>query len=423
MKAEEYFIKPQTSAQKQFCALLGFFKDGLPAQEVAKKYGYTTSTLYTLVRNFKKQIKNNPASDPFFKINSPGRKKHTDHQLKSLVISLRHKNYSIPQIANIVETSTENKISHSELWHILNKEGFKKLQRRSQKNKKHSFLPENILLPKVKEIDYSETSFTSEAGALLMVFAKLLRKINIENIINKVNLPGVHNLTPIQSFCSYLALKLNANDHNIKNSVWRIDRGLGLFAGLNIPPDTAWFRNYSKSVSNNKSIKLLYEFCNHFNGSDIIPDLNKISSAEINYILNKNIHEVLYDWSYKTSNTINSLIFILHNHLKSHTHKSALDTTIEHPGGPLNLNITFDFAMTIICFGLYAQLDRFLHNNKKQVTSSIISKLRNIDSKIKITQDSITVAIKHKGLLNVLKKIASKQERISWLNNAEVCFV
>ena len=57
MEPRDYFLQPNTITQKQYEALRSFFVDRLSAEEVAKKYLYTKSAFYSLVADFKKNLK------------------------------------------------------------------------------------------------------------------------------------------------------------------------------------------------------------------------------------------------------------------------------------------------------------------------------------------------------------------------------
>lgn len=131
MEPYEYFIKPQSKAQKQYCALTAFFKDGLSAEEVAKQFGYTRSAFYSLVRDFKRKLRNNPNEPIFFASKSVGRKGNGNLlAMQRLVVSLRQKGLSSTDIAGVL-SQVEKGISQSGIWKILKQYGFKKLHRRT----------------------------------------------------------------------------------------------------------------------------------------------------------------------------------------------------------------------------------------------------------------------------------------------------
>lgn len=148
MNPSEYFVKPQSTAQKQYCALAAHFKDGLPAEKVASMYGYTTSAFYSLVRDFKKRLENQD-SDPFFRTSAPGRRVRGDMpKIEALVVSLRRMNLSAAQIAQAMHAGG-HRISHAHVWRILKKNGFGRMARRSRKaiREAHRLVQEGTVLP------------------------------------------------------------------------------------------------------------------------------------------------------------------------------------------------------------------------------------------------------------------------------------
>ncbi len=146
MDTTEYFNKPQTTAQKQYCALAAFFKDGLPAKTVAKRYNYTIYAFYSLVRNFTKQLRTNREEDPFFKSKIMDRKKFSNKiDIERFIVSLRKKNLSNIQIAYAMNY-LGIKISQSKIWRILNKNGYKRVRRR----KKSDILKGEMILESIK---------------------------------------------------------------------------------------------------------------------------------------------------------------------------------------------------------------------------------------------------------------------------------
>ncbi len=134
MNPSDYFCKPRTTAQKQYCALTAFFKDGLSAQAVAQQYGYTLSAFYSLVRNFRKQFQNSNQKDPFFQTTPLGRKAVKEKStLEKLALALRERNFSNIQIVETLKL-IGLQISTATLWRLFKGMRIQKLPRRSKKN-------------------------------------------------------------------------------------------------------------------------------------------------------------------------------------------------------------------------------------------------------------------------------------------------
>ena len=99
MMPEDYFNNQQLVVKKKYDALYKFFKDKLPASQVAEMYGYTKVSFYSLIRDFRKHLKEHPTEDFFFKEVVMGRKPNKNDELKELIIKLRKKNFSVENTA------------------------------------------------------------------------------------------------------------------------------------------------------------------------------------------------------------------------------------------------------------------------------------------------------------------------------------
>ena len=65
---KNYFINCINPNHKKYEALRAYFIDGLSATEVAAKFHYQLSTVYSYIRDFKAtNLKQNSIDDPFFK--------------------------------------------------------------------------------------------------------------------------------------------------------------------------------------------------------------------------------------------------------------------------------------------------------------------------------------------------------------------
>ena len=71
----KYFAEPSQPTHRQYLALRSFFLNGRNAEEVAKEFGYTANTIYTLARDFRGRLPGcaERGEDPFFYALRPGR--------------------------------------------------------------------------------------------------------------------------------------------------------------------------------------------------------------------------------------------------------------------------------------------------------------------------------------------------------------
>ena len=91
MDTHSFFSSPQKSTHKKYEALRAFCFENKPAEDVAQQFGYTVSTVYSLVRDFKKNLKKEPEK-LFFVEPQLGRKPSENHdEIRKLVNLLRKK--------------------------------------------------------------------------------------------------------------------------------------------------------------------------------------------------------------------------------------------------------------------------------------------------------------------------------------------
>jgi len=125
----DYFNKKANPLHKQFLALRMFYVEGASAEQVASKYGYTLSTVYSLIRDFKHRL-NNGECDPYFIEPKRGRPRlDQSGKLKRLIISYRKKYLSVPEIKSLLDAQNFH-VSEKFVYSVLVDDGFARLPRR-----------------------------------------------------------------------------------------------------------------------------------------------------------------------------------------------------------------------------------------------------------------------------------------------------
>jgi hypothetical protein len=248
MTPEEYFEFRTSVSKKRYDALRDYFVNRLPASEVAKTYGYTLNSFYSLIKDFRNYLKEGHHEDFFFKDAALGRKPSTNDDLKELIISLRKMNFSVQEIVSIVNSKSYD-MSYWPVYTILHDEGFARLPRRSAMEKKQLELPA-IKAPVATQIDWEdlkqEKFHSSHTG--LFAFLPIIRMYGIHRLIERSAYPSTQVISKLSSILCFLALKLSGVKRYSHDDLWCMDRGLGLFAGLNVLPKAAWFSSYSSRV-------------------------------------------------------------------------------------------------------------------------------------------------------------------------------
>ena len=306
MEIKNYFTKPKLTKQKQYEALRSFFVDGLPAETAAKKFGYTLSAFYSLVANFRKSHKNaSEFYDQFFKVKKKGRKEKPEKsKIIPIIIEMRKKNFSVPDIKVLLD-SKGFEVSEKSVYLILRKEGFARLPRRSKQ-----FKPE---LPKMKaeksiSIDISAETFSTNLGGVLC-FLPYLQKYNILKIISKSSYPSTKAIKNTSAILAFLALKLSNMRRYSADDLWCMDRGLGLFAGMNVLPKTAWFSSYSSPITREMNISFLKELHKIWVKNELLSDTSNLDFVTVPYWGDGSHLE--NNWSGKRRQSMPSMLAVL----------------------------------------------------------------------------------------------------------------
>ena len=267
MDTENFFLLPDTTAQKQYEALRAFYVEKLSADEAAKKFNFSTSYFKKLRYNFVKSIKQD--HNPFFNINKPGPKKRfTDKYIIDDIVSLRKQNHSIQDIKIILEAKNYL-LSLDTIDKILKSEGFAPLPKRTRKERLSAQIPDKITAPQSQPLDYENEEFSTEKGVGPLIFLPLIEEIGLIEAIKRSDFPKTSVLDDVSSVLSFLALKILGNGRLSYDTTWNLDRSLGLFTGLNVLPKKSTLSSYSYRVNRSSNRKLLIEMSKIFNNEEL----------------------------------------------------------------------------------------------------------------------------------------------------------
>ena len=237
---KDFFLNPKTPQQRQYDALRDYYLNRISQKETAKKYGYTTNSFQTVVRDFKKQ------KIIFFptKKNKP-RKKQISNSIIERIIDLRKQNHSIVDIQELLKQDGHS-WSIDTIGRVMQEAGFAKLPRRT--NKELGLSKKKTLIPKkTKALDFSDLGnyqFECQVGGIYY-FIPYLLETGLYDLISSSSFPETSKLSQINSVFSILALKLIGHERLSKISNYNHDTGFGFFAGLNVPPKTTATSTYS----------------------------------------------------------------------------------------------------------------------------------------------------------------------------------
>ena len=285
----QYFAEPNQPLHRQYLALRSFFFDGCNAEDTAKEFGYTTNTIYTLARNFRARMQAcaEQDEDPFFQKLKPGRKKaDRDDELVEAIINYRKKYLSIPDIKILLDGKGYD-VSQGFIYSICDENGFTRLPKRSKWQRQE--LMESSGYVDILEAPVSEMySFSQEEqfmskGVGVLCFLPFIKAYGIDKAIEQSNYPETSQIEKLNSILAYLALKLSRVQRYGQDDGWCMDRGLGLFAGLNVLPKTTWYSSYSAAIERDDNIHFMKSLNRIFSDYDLFYDTANLDFTAIPY--------------------------------------------------------------------------------------------------------------------------------------------
>jgi transposase len=186
-----YFTKPSSASHKHYLALRRFFADGCSAEQVANECGFTTSTVYSMVRDFKKEMSSSDSKEPFFKDNKTGRKPVVHKvEVEEAVINLRKKYFSVPDILIATDAMGFGLTIYS-IEKIITEAGFARLPRRDSqfKNDTVSSYEPKLAAPISSSLLPGPDEFSSHLAGLLCILP-FIAKYGIGRVISESTYPG-----------------------------------------------------------------------------------------------------------------------------------------------------------------------------------------------------------------------------------------
>ena len=247
----DYFKNPVSPRQKQYEAIRAITIDEESIENAAKRYGYKTSTIYSILRDAKAgKIELFPAV-----IKGP-KQKRTSPDLQDKIIEYRKMRLSAPDIQDrLAEDSI--KISSRTVERILKDAGFRKLKRRTNKElgitKKHKIIPDRS-----EHLDFSKLEpFNIDCpSAGCFFFIPYILESGIIDIVKECEMPDSSDIGSTQACLSMLLLKLMGRKRLSHIGTYDREPGLGIFAGLNVLPKPTYMNTYSCRCSEYQVMKL-----------------------------------------------------------------------------------------------------------------------------------------------------------------------
>jgi hypothetical protein len=143
------------------------------------------------------------------------------------------------------------------------------------------------------------------------MFLAFIRHYGIDKVIARSGYPETSVIDRSSSILCFLALKLANRRRYSSDDTWCMDRGMGLFAGLNVLPKTAWYTSYSDRVTtdmNRNFLKKLHQLWLKFG---LLEDTVNLDFTTIPYWGDDSHLE--NNWSGKRGKALASMLAVLAN--------------------------------------------------------------------------------------------------------------
>ncbi|NET38922.1 MAG: transposase [Cyanothece sp. SIO1E1] len=305
----EFFQSPQAIAHKQYEALRAFYVEGKAAAEVAQQFGYTLSAFYSLTRDFKQRLKEPEPSQQFFVTVTRGRKpKDSNGQTEQLIITLRQKHLSVPDIKAILDSQNYD-VSEGYIYKVIAQAGFERLTRRNKQTRDEALAAVTLAAPQSQMLVYTPETFNTQLGAGVLCLLPYLQANGIAQLIEQSQYPATHSLNRLSSILSFVALKLSNMRRYSADDLWCMDRGLGLFAGLNVLPKAAWFSSYSHRVTRQMNLAFLKSLHGLWQEQQLLSDTANLDFVTIPYW--GQAPHLENNWSSNRNQSLSSILAVL----------------------------------------------------------------------------------------------------------------
>jgi transposase len=249
MEPNAFFANPQNAVQKQYEALRAFYVEKCSGEEVAKRFGYTLTSFYSLTRDFKKNLSHDKPAQYFFASKLTGRKpKDETGKINQFIVDLRKKYLSVPDIKAILDVQGHS-VSERYVYNVIHKEGFARLPRRNNSIREKSGAALEIQAPKSVMLDFLPETFSGRNSLGILCLLPYIQRYGIDRLIEQSDYPETNAISKLSSILCFIALKLSDVRRYSADDIWCMDRGLGLFASLNVLPKTGWYTSYSHRIT------------------------------------------------------------------------------------------------------------------------------------------------------------------------------
>jgi len=254
---KDFFLQPANRKHIHYEALRCRFVEQLADEEICRRFLLKVNTYRSLLRDFRKQLSS--GMEParlFFQLSKRGKREKSPDSMVQKVLSLRVNNMSVPDIKAILSSEGIH-ISFWKIDKIIKQNNLPRLNRRTLEAKNRIKIPDDFIPPPSVPLEFPlKEKFDSNNGSIFL-FYPIIQSLQIDKLSMKAGYPQSTQIPRLEAILSYLALKLTDTKRIEHSNEYGLDRGLGLFSGLNVLPKNAWFSSYSYRISREMNRKFL----------------------------------------------------------------------------------------------------------------------------------------------------------------------
>jgi hypothetical protein len=254
-----FFTHPKLDWQRRYEALRASFVERQPAKVVADRFRYTPGYVHLLRHQFRTGKIDLGEPPP----EGASSRRRVSGETRQKIRAWREQRLSVGEIVELLAQSGIE-ISIATAARVLAEEGFERLPRRT--GLKVSVTVAGAEVPErsqaISLADLDGQRFESE-GAGVFLFAPFLAQLGFADVVRSARLPGTKALSALGYLLSFLALKLLGTERYAHVGEHSYDRGLGLFAGLNVLPKCTAMSTYSFGLDEAHIHRLQTAFVQH----------------------------------------------------------------------------------------------------------------------------------------------------------------
>ena len=260
----EFFARPTGPNHRRYEALRAYLWEGATAEEAARRAGYSTATLRSVVRDFR------AGKTGFFLNPRPGpTRAPAKNAARATIIELRRAGHSAKEISEAL-AGTPTPLNRTGVAEVLAEAGLGRLAPRPPAERG---APYRDHPRRAERLDFAELAprVETKVAGLLLAIPELVA-LDLPGLVRAAGYPGTSVIPATSYLLSLLALKLVGIRRVSHVDDLAADWGAGLFAGLCALPKATALTTYSYRLDHAAQRALLAELGKAMLAADLVSD-------------------------------------------------------------------------------------------------------------------------------------------------------